>query len=79
MNGEFSLWRVEFPEADFDRFVDLLSKFRPEQNKISRIEQGFGGDVNSLDVIVSEEELAFLALSFKLKHTWIQDWIYGKI
>lgn len=72
-SARLSLFRVVIRTQDQDRFFELLSGIRPDDNKIQRIEPY--SDISRIDVVINDEELAFLKLSMpKMSESWLQMW-----
>ncbi len=76
MSTEFSLYRIRVPARDLERFLNSICEMRPKQSKIRRIDPNH---LPSIDVVLSEEELVFLTLTFsELTNDWLQEWNYNE-
>jgi hypothetical protein len=73
----FSMYRVFIENKHQNRFFDLLEGIRSEESKIWLVEPGsFTG---KYDIVVTDEELAFLKLSIPdMSVVWLQDWLNDK-
>ena len=77
MNGNFCLWRIVILAEHYPRFTDVI---RDMADGINRQNRRSLGKRYTIDVILTEEELAFMKLSVPLESSaWLQDWIYAKL
>lgn len=74
MTSGLALYRVHYFSLYAGRMTELLNGIRPTENKIQRI---VPGQRTEMDLILTEEEMAFIKLSVPImRYSWLQEWTH---